>query len=259
MALRRAVTFDLWHTLVYLEPAAEADYLARQFGAAVEVLESAPVRPTAPGVVAIDPRTAFEHELRRAVEASHQGRTVTQGEQIVRAGAACGREPEPGAFEAALGRLVATTPFTTAPGALDTLESVRALGVGVGIVSNTVGEPGRFLREVLRRYGFDRDVEIYAFSDEHPWAKPAPEIFRWALDRLGSEPPRAMHVGDGWADLEGARRAGLHAGILYTGLQRYAPEYRALNYAPSIDRALIGAEVANLHDVVPMVETWAGR
>jgi FMN phosphatase YigB (HAD superfamily) len=259
MTLRNAVTFDLWHTLVYLEPEAETEYLARQFQAAMEVLEGSPLRSTEPSASWAEPRAAFETELRRAVEESHAGRTVTPGEQIVRAAGACGREPRPEAYEAALGRLIASTPFTTAPGAHEALAAVRELGVAVGIVSNTVGEPGRYLREALRTYGFDREVEVYTFSDEHPWTKPAPEIFRWALEHLGSDPPIAMHVGDGWADLEGARRAGLRAGILYTGLQRYAPEYRALNYAPSIDRSLVDAEIVRLTDVVPIVEKWVGR
>jgi FMN phosphatase YigB (HAD superfamily) len=256
MVVRRAVTFDLWHTLVYLEPQAEADYLARQLGAAVEVLAGSRPRET-PAASKVDPKTAFETELRRAVRESHAGRTVTPAEQMVRAATACGREPRPREFEAALGRVVAATPFRTAPGALETLAEIRRLGLGVGVLSNTVGEPGRFLRDHLRTAGFDRVVQVYTFSDEHPWTKPAPEIFRWTLDRLGSDPASSIHVGDGWADLEGARRAGLHAGILYSGLQRYAPEYRALNYAPPIDPALVDAEVGSLSDVLPIVARWA--
>ncbi len=259
MVSRPAVTFDLWHTLVYLDPTAETDYLLRQLGAAVEVLTASPERPTSAGAPAVEPKAAFKAELERAVVASHAGRTVTPAEQITRAAAACGREPPARAFEEALGRVVAATPFRTAPGALETLADVRRLGASVGIVSNTVGEPGRFLRARLGTAGFDASVQVYTFSDEHPWTKPAPEIFRWTLDRLGSEPGRAIHVGDGWADLEGARRAQLHAGILYTGLQRYAPEYQALNYAPPIDPVLVDAEVPSLPELVPIVARWLGK
>jgi len=256
MAARRAVTFDLWHTLLYLEPEAEAEYLARQLAAAVEVLTDSDPGPGAVRTPVVDPKTAFQTELKRAVFESHAGRTVTPAEQIVRAAAACGRAPRPQAFEEALGRVVAATPFRTAPGALEALAEIRRLDASVGILSNTVGEPGRFLREHLSKLGFDRSVEVYAFSDEHPWTKPAPEIFQWTLNRLGSEPRSAIHVGDGWADLEGARRTGLRAGILYSGLQRYAPEYRALNYAPPIDPALVDAQIESLADVVPIVAEW---
>ncbi len=256
MPARPAVTFDLWHTLVYLEPRGEAAYLAGQYDAAVRVLQDARAEPGAPPVTADQLRAAYDQELRLAVAESHAGRSVTPGEQIARAARALGRVPNPTAFEEALGRLVRATPFQTAPHALETLDAVRRLGMGVGIVSNTVGEPGRFILEMLRPRGFDRSVEVFTFSDEQPWTKPAPEIFLRTLDELGSIPDRAAHIGDGWADLEGARRAGLKGRVLFTGLHAYAPEYRSLNYAPTIDPALIQKEISDLREIVPIVEAW---
>ncbi len=248
--------FDLWHTLVYLEPGGEAAYLAGQYDAAVRVLQDSRPEPGAPTVTPEELRAAYDAELRLAVAESHAGRSVTPGEQIARAARALGRAPNPVAFEEALGRLVRATPFQTAPHALETLAAVRRLGMGVGIVSNTVGEPGRFILEVLRTRGFDRHVDVFTFSDEQPWTKPAPEIFYRTLEGLGSTPARAAHVGDGWADLEGARRAGLKGRVLFTGLQAYAPEYRALNYAPAIDPALVQREISDLREMVPIVEGW---
>jgi FMN phosphatase YigB (HAD superfamily) len=255
MASRPAATFDLWHTLVYLDPDEEARYLAAQRDAAVAVLESFPRAPGAKRVGRRELRAAFEAELRRAVAASHEGRSVTSEEQIARAARSVGRLPHPGAYDEAVGRIVRSTEFRAAPHALEALTAVRDLGARVGVVSNTVGEPGRFLHEILSRRGFDRAVEVYTFSDEHPWTKPAPEIFRYTLDQLNATPSSTVHVGDGWADLEGARRAGLRAGILYTGLQHYSPEYRALNYAPPIDRSEVDEEVSDLLDVVPLLRS----
>jgi FMN phosphatase YigB (HAD superfamily) len=40
-------------------------------------------------------------------------------------------------------------------------------------------------------------------------------------------------VGDGWSDIEGARRAGLRAGVLFTGLSNYGSSYRKLFLGPS--------------------------
>jgi HAD superfamily hydrolase (TIGR01549 family) len=253
MVPRPAATFDLWHTLLYLEPDAEAAYLSGQFDAAVRVLEESRELPGAPARTPAELRAAFDVELRRAVEASHEGITVTPAEQMRRAARALGRDARPEDYEAALGEVIRRTRFSVAPSAHEALAGVRNLGLGVGIVSNTVGEPGRFLRARLSELGFDRDVEVYTFSDELPWTKPAPEIFRATLEKLGSVPGRAAHVGDSWADLEGARRAGLRAGIHYVGLQRYAPEYQSLNYAPPIDRRLIDEEVHDLAEVVPIL------
>jgi putative hydrolase of the HAD superfamily len=41
-------------------------------------------------------------------------------------------------------------------------------------------------------------------------AKPAPEIFRVALEKLGVAADDAVHIGDtAWADVDGARAAGV--------------------------------------------------
>jgi putative hydrolase of the HAD superfamily len=46
-------------------------------------------------------------------------------------------------------------------------------------------------------------------SAEAGAAKPDPEVFRLALERLGVTPERAVHVGDGDTDREGAAAAGI--------------------------------------------------
>ena len=100
------------------------------------------------------------------------------------------------------------------------------------MISNTIGEPGATLRPILTSMGFDEVVEEYLFSDELPWTKPDPAIFLEALRRLGSDPSHAVHVGDGWPDIEGPKRTGMKAGILYTGLQTYGAEYQRLFLPP---------------------------
>jgi len=253
MVARAAVTFDLWHTLVHLEVSEEARYLERQLDAAARVLAAAPDAPGAPSRSTGELREAFARELRAAVVASHEGRSVTPAEQIARAAEATGRLARPEAYVRELEHIVATTRFIAAPGAREAIERLRSQGYAVGVISNTVGEPGRFLRRALVPLGFDAAVERYVFSDEEAWAKPSPEIFRATLTRLGSEASRAVHVGDSWADIEGARRAGLRAGVLFTGLQQYAPQYRDLNFAPEFDRGTADFQLDDLRSLAPLV------
>jgi len=224
----RLLSLDLWHTLVYLEPEAEEAYMRAQVDLASTVLAAAP--RVAAGSPAKDPdlRSVFEEVYARAVAASQQGRSVSPALQIEQAGARCGRVPDPQAYLDGLRDLVGRTRFRPAPAALDVLAGLRRDGWTTAVISNTVGEPGAALRPVLERMGVDRLVDAFVFSDEGPWTKPAPEIFREALDRLGVGPDHTVHVGDGWVDIEGARRARLRAGILYTGLQRYGARYREL-------------------------------
>jgi len=224
----RLLSLDLWHTLVYLEPEAEEAYMRAQVDLAASVLEQSTRRPGAPvtddGVL----RSAFEQVYAEAVVASQAGRSVTPSMQITEAGQRTGRSPDPRAYLQGLRGLVATTRFLPAPGAVTALTELREEGWGTAVVSNTVGEPGSALRPVLQRMGFEPLVDAYVFSDEEPWTKPAPEIFREAVGRAHASPERTVHVGDGWVDIEGARRAGLRAGVLYTGLQRYGRRYREL-------------------------------
>jgi len=253
-----SVTFDLWHTLVYLPPEEEGRYMDRLTDAAVDVLESAPVVPGRSEVDRPTLRARFEAASLRAVEASREGRAVTPERQIQEAGEEVGRRPAAGAYDLALERLLAETSFRVEPTALDVLRALREAGYRVGLISNTVGEPGRLLRPVLHRFGLDQYLEALVFSDEHPWAKPAPEIFRAALTALGSEPALALHVGDGWPDLEGARRAGLRGGILFTGLQQYAPEYEGM-YVRSPRVVPPTAEIARLPELLPLVRALLPR
>jgi HAD superfamily hydrolase (TIGR01549 family) len=253
MPPRPAVTFDLWHTLVYLEPEAETSYMSRQIQAATRVLKASPIAPGVTPAPESELAAAFKLEYRRAVRAASEGRSVTPAEQLSAAARATGRLPRPAAYIAELDTIIAAAPFRRDPGALEVLAQLRAEGYALGIVSNTVGEPGRLLRPMLRRFGLDPAVQCFVFSDEHPWSKPSPSIFLAALSELGSAAPMAVHVGDSWSDIEGARRAGLRGSILYTGLQDYAEKYRELFLPPGSERPAADKVAQQLPEVVPIV------
>ena len=223
-----AVTFDLWHTLIYLSPRAEERYVHRQAALAIQVIQASPALPRARPLGATGVRRAFEQERARAALAAEHGRTIDLKEQLTRSAIAAGRKPRPQAYLEALHRELRQTPFRRAPGALPMLQALRDAGYRLGIISNTVGEPGEYLRPVLRSFGIDTLVDATLFSDELPWAKPSARIFLAAMQQLGTRAERSMHVGDGWADLEGARRAGYRATVLFAGLQQYGPSYRRL-------------------------------
>ena len=251
---RPAVTFDLWHTLFHLEPSDQELYMHRQIEGATDVLEGSERVAGSLRWERSDLRAAFEREYVAAASASVDGRSVTPSEQLIRASRVLGCIPRPEAYVAALERTLAETPFRLAPGALAVVRELAERGYAVGIISNTVGEPGRLLRPILRRFGFDDYIGVYVFSDEHPWTKPSPEIFRAALRALGSKPSAALHVGDGWADIEGARRAGLVGGVLFTGLQEYGDRYRQLFASAGAVTPDPELQVTTLSEVIPLAE-----
>ena len=229
-----AVTFDVWHTLVYLSPEDEEAYYRAQVATALEALRrGSPAGPFAPERTDDELSRGFERVLEEAVQAAERGVTVTPLEQIRRVGEATGRQPDGAQYLASLDRLVERTPFRAAPGAADLLGRLHDDGYRVATVGNTVGEAGASLRKVLSAAGLGRYIETFVFSDEHPWAKPSPELFHEALRRLGETPERSAHVGDAWFDIEGARRARFLGAILFTGLNEYGPHYRRFHARPS--------------------------
>jgi len=224
----RAVLLDLWHTLVYLEPAEEERYMAAQLETMIRVFEQWPPSPRARHPPLHDARRAAEEVRAEAVEAAGRGVSIPLATQALHGARRLGRAARPLEFSQALAALVERTPFRLCPGVAEALAELQDRHFRLGVISNTIGEPGECLQRWLDRAGVGNYIDAWAFSDELPWTKPAPEIFWHCLGMLSTRRERAVHVGDGWADLTGARAAGLRAGILYTGEREYGATYGKL-------------------------------
>jgi putative hydrolase of the HAD superfamily len=95
--------------------------------------------------------------------------------------------------------------FRPLDGAVPALERLRGAGLSLACVSDwDIG-----LREQLAKVGLDHRFDLVLTSAEAGAPKPEPALFLGALSRLGIEPGRAVHVGDGDADHDGAHAAGL--------------------------------------------------
>jgi FMN phosphatase YigB (HAD superfamily) len=108
-------------------------------------------------------------------------------------------------FNHALGSRVTPEEFTGAlrfvflPGALEAVGGLRRRGLEVAVVSNWDIE----LRDHLA------PLDVLVVTSAHAGVpKPDPAPLRLALDRLGIEPARTLHIGDGEADRESAAAAG---------------------------------------------------
>ena len=245
------VTFDLWHTLLDLAPYAESEYMRQQWALGGEAVAEAKPGPLAPDVSApLDPWAAFRRAYEEAVAAARDGSTMAPADQLRRAASLAGRTVRPEEYEARLERLVGTTPFRVVRNARPMLEALRVAGYRLAIISNTVGEPGRSLAKVLEHHGLARSFDAFAWSDEHPWSKPSPQLFQYALDRLRAEARNAVHVGDGPSDILGAQASGYRATILFAGSTEYAPEYRAL-FAPASSVPLSPTHTARRLEELP--------
>ncbi len=97
------------------------------------------------------------------------------------------------------------------PSVPQALGRFRELGLDLIVVSNSDGSVDRGLGAAGLRHHFSHVVDSAVVGFE----KPDPRIFETALACCGGDPARTLHVGDlVYADVAGARAAGLHAALL---------------------------------------------
>lgn len=91
------------------------------------------------------------------------------------------------------------------PGVPEMLETLRARGVGIGLVTGK----SRRAWEVTSRRAPLGPFDTLVFDDHVPRQKPDPAGLNLALERLGRAPEEAAYVGDSLTDVDAARAAGL--------------------------------------------------
>jgi HAD superfamily hydrolase (TIGR01549 family) len=94
------------------------------------------------------------------------------------------------------------------PEVLELLKTLKKRGIKLGLVSNcSPEEVNSWSSSKLADY-----FDVVVFSYEVRVAKPDPEIYQIACEKLGVTPEESIFIGDGGAnELMGATRAGLHA------------------------------------------------
>ncbi len=91
-------------------------------------------------------------------------------------------------------------------------EALRAEGIKVGVLSNTIW-PRAWHRGFFERDGVDHLIDGDVYTSEIPWTKPSRLAFQAAMAAVGVEDPAAcVYVGDRlFDDIWGAQNAGMKA------------------------------------------------
>lgn len=101
-------------------------------------------------------------------------------------------------------------PPRMADGVPKMLTTLKEGGYKIGLISNTGMTPGSVFRTHLGDLGVLAHFDHLAFSDEVLYAKPSAVIFRHALDGLGCRVEETVHVGDHLLnDIVGAQELGI--------------------------------------------------
>ena len=201
----RAVTFDLWNTLLTSVPGAVE--VRSNFWREVIVERGIDVDDDLlAGALGILP-TRFDEEWRA-------GRQYGPSEALADCFAAFGDRvdyDDRAALAEAFDQASYHLEVEPVDGAAEAVHVLAAAGLAIGIVSDTTLATGRHLRHHLDRHGILDGIDFAAFSDEVGAYKPDPSMFRAALDGLGiDDPSSVVHVGDlRRTDVAGARSMGL--------------------------------------------------
>lgn len=96
------------------------------------------------------------------------------------------------------------TPNDILPGAMNTLEELKANGIKVAIGSSSKNTP-----IILKQIGLDNYFDAVSDGNNIKNSKPDPEVFLKAADMLGISYKECMVVEDADAGIEAGKRAGM--------------------------------------------------
>lgn len=211
--MNRALTVDLWGTLIYDVP--EVDDARRD-------LRLTEIGKILQGATGFDYQKSWE-QMRAAYATSWQWleKTWQTGQEIVPSeqlrlylnllfeNKIPKNLPETDLLTAYLEPILVHPPFPM-PGSREVLSELKQRGWKLGLISNTGRTSGIYLRRLLQKHGVFELFDTFSFSDEFGRRKPDLAIFEKTLAALGITPERSFHLGDSWeADVTGAQRAGL--------------------------------------------------
>jgi putative hydrolase of the HAD superfamily len=215
-------TLSPWHTV-------DHEALWREVCAA-----HAPARSATGMAAAI---VAAEAALWRAAERDHRGATLD--DLFARAGVT--------PAESMIATYFAVwEPYTrTDPAAAGLLRGLRARGVKVGVLSNTLWPRARH-EQIFARDGILDLIDGAVYSSELGTTKPHRAAFRAAMEAVGvTDPGACVFVGDRlYDDIYGAKGAGMRA--------VHVPH----SAVPHFDGARPDAVVQQLAEVAALVEAW---
>jgi putative hydrolase of the HAD superfamily len=217
----RAVTFDLWDTLVF-DDSDEPRRAAAGLKSKAETREALFVDEVLahhPQLGAERAAAAYAHlvqRFRHHWKVEHH--TPSVADRLLEGFRFLELDPTPG-FDAvvhAFSVMEVEIPPDPVPNVVECLQAVSET-YRVGIISDAIVTPGSGLREILAGHGLRDFFEVFVFSDEAGASKPARKVFDVAVEGLGVELHELVHVGDREAnDIVGPHGVGAKA-VLYTG------------------------------------------
>jgi HAD superfamily hydrolase (TIGR01509 family) len=264
----RAVTFDLWLTLIWDTEELNEYWKLRQLTNLHRFVRRRASPGDVPDGFSFDSVRLALEELRVKMETTYEdgldvapkerGKTLFEIMKIKFA------ESEADEIYEKAGRILSDSGYPAKypllnPEAKPTMKELKARfpDLRIGLISNAGRSVGAYAR-MLESFGIARYFDSLIISCEVGFLKPRKEIFEASLAALDVEPGEVIHVGDSFkADIVGATSMGMNA-ALYTGLwHRYQKHHHSFaQHIPADFKARKGVvvkEISKLGEVVEMV------
>jgi putative hydrolase of the HAD superfamily len=126
----------------------------------------------------------------------------------------------------------------------EVLESLRAAGIKIGLLSNTHW-PEAFHEHFLERDGLARLIDVRAYTSNMTRSKPHRQAYEHVLGRLGVQPAQAVMVGDRPIDdVWGSQQLGMR-GV-----------WRPHSRSPALGDVRPDATIQSLHELPALLAGW---
>jgi putative hydrolase of the HAD superfamily len=206
----KAVTFDLWETLLFEKDGSSDRRNAKRCKNLAETLHKFGLK-----VSTNDMDLATEKMISTLLPLWEINKDVTTLEQLQ----LIVKSPSKGKIQlknewveeltsAYVSAVYEIRPYIN-PDAKTVLKWLQNRGIKIGLICNTGITPGTALRQLLSEEDVAQYFDVMIFSNEVGIRKPDPEIFHLTTQKLQVKPFQTVHVGDNLkADVWGAKNAG---------------------------------------------------
>lgn len=137
----------------------------------------------------------------------------------------------------------------TDPDVPDLLRALRAQGIKIGVLSNTIWPRERH-EQIFARDQITDLIDAAVYTSDIEWTKPHPEAFRAILAALDEpDPTRAVFVGDRrFDDIHGAQSLGMRTVLI--------PHSEIPDSQLGHTQGEPDAVIDRLADLLPLIEQW---
>ena len=209
----KAVTFDLWETLLFEKDGSDLERRAIRCRALAQVLKRSGLDVSVKEV-----ELALGETISSMMKIWDKNRDVSHLDmiRIFFKYASKGKlSPKDALLEelskAYVSPLFKVPPYVN-PDACEALDWLMDQNKQTGIICNTGLTPGTELRKFLSQAGVAEYFRVMVFSNEVGIRKPDRRIFNFTARALGAKPEEIVHVGDNLkSDVWGAKNAGFRA------------------------------------------------